>query len=69
MTELSPQMKAGRKLRQLIAENFSSQEEFADAYGADPRTIGRYVNQGINKVDAIQELADWFGIDFKEFFL
>ncbi|MBQ6979059.1 MAG: helix-turn-helix transcriptional regulator [Clostridia bacterium] len=65
---LSPQMKAGQKLRALIEENFSSQEEFAYEYGADLRTISRYINSGINKIDIIQGLADWFGIQFADFF-
>lgn len=68
MSDLSPQMKAGQKLRALIVENYSSQEEFADDYGADIRTISRYVNNGINKVDIIQDFADWFGIEFSDFF-
>ena len=61
-------MKAGHKLRALIEENFSSQEEFAYEYGADLRTISRYINSGINKIDIIQGLADWFGIPFADFF-
>ncbi len=67
MNNLSPQMKAGQKLRILIAENCSSQEKFAFDYGADVRTINRYINEGINKLDVIQSLADYFGISFEEF--
>lgn len=67
MNDLSPQMLAGQRLRKLIAENFPSQEEFAFQYGADVRTINRYINNGINKLDIIQELADWFGVDFMDF--
>lgn len=62
-------MKAGQKLRALIEENFSSQEDFAFEYGADIRTISRYINNGINKIDVIQSLADWFGISFADFFV
>ncbi len=69
MNNLSPQMKAGQKLRALIEENFSSQEDFAFEYGADIRTISRYINNGINKIDVIQSLADWFGISFADFFV
>lgn len=60
-------MLAGKRLRELIAENYPSQEEFADEYGADIRTVSRYINNGINKLDIIQELADWFCIDFMDF--
>lgn len=65
---LSPQIKAGRTLRRLIEENFSSQEEFAYEYGADIRTISRYINNGINKIDVIQELAERFDVPFEYFF-
>ncbi len=65
---LSPQLKAGRALRRLIEENFSSQEEFAYEYGADIRTISRYINNGINKIDVIQELAERFDVPFEYFF-
>ena len=65
---LSPQLKAGMVLRQLIAENYPSQEEFAYDYGADIRTISRYINNGINKIDVIQELAEFFDVPFEFFF-
>ncbi|MBQ8428861.1 MAG: helix-turn-helix transcriptional regulator [Clostridia bacterium] len=68
MTELTPQLKAGRKLRELISRDFDSQEDFAFEYGCDVRTISRYVNQGIEKVGVIQELAMYFNVDFMDFF-
>ena len=49
MANLTPQLKAGQKLRELIARDFESQEDFAFAYGCDVRTVSRYVNQGIEK--------------------
>ena len=68
MMSLTPGKRAGEKLRKLIQENYSSQEEFAYEYGADLRTINRYINNGINQVNVIQELADFFNITFVEFF-
>ena len=68
MDKLSPQQLAGKNLRRLIQENYSSQEEFAYDFGPDIRTINRYINNGINKVDIIQELADFFGVSFMDFF-
>ena len=68
MVKLSPQQIAGKKLRNLIQENYPSQEEFAFEYGTDIRTVSRYINIGINKVATIQELADFFGISFLDFF-
>ncbi len=68
MNELSPQNKAGMALKKLIKANYSSQEEFAYDFGTDVRTVNRYVNNGINKIDTIQELAVFFRLSFFEFF-
>ena len=68
MADISRQLKAGQKLRQLIQENFRTQEEFAERYGMEIRSVSRYINQGINKVDVIQELADFFQVNFLDFF-
>lgn len=68
MTKLSPEILAGNKLRKLIENNFSSQEEFAFEYGIDIRTLSRHINQGINKINAVQEYAEYFHIDFLDFF-
>ena len=68
MTDLSYALLAGQNLKQLIKDNYSTQEEFAFDYGADIRTISRYVNNGINKIDAIQEFAEFFDVPFEYFF-
>ena len=68
MRNLSPQQLAGLNLRRLIQENYSSQEEFAYDYGIELRSVSRYINNGINKIDAIQQLADFFNVDFMDFF-
>lgn len=68
MGKLSPQQIAGFNLRRLIQENYSSQEDFAYDYGMELRTVSRYINNGINKIDAIQQLADFFNVDFMYFF-
>ncbi len=67
MSELSASQKAGKTLRRLIKENYSSQEEFAFEYGADVRTISRYVNNGIRDTDKIQEFALHFHVNFFDF--
>lgn len=59
---------AGEKLRQLIAENYNTQEEFALDYGLELRTVSRYINSGINKVSTLQELADFFHVPIVDFF-
>ena len=68
MAVLSYALIAGQNLKQLIKENYGTQEDFAYDYGAEIRTISRYVNQGINKIDVIQELAEFFNVPFEYFF-
>ena len=68
MNEFDAAKRAGQVLRKLISENYSSQEEFAFEYGADVRTINRYINNGINKIDVIQDFAELFNVDFVDFF-
>ncbi len=67
MSSLSLPQIAGSKLRILIKENYDSQQEFADDYNLELRTVNRYINEGINKLDLIQELADFFKVDPKFF--
>lgn len=68
MTQLPLRQKAGNALRRLIQENYSTQEDFAYDYGLDIRSVSRYINNGISKIDTIQELADFFKVDYTEFF-
>ena len=68
MSSWTPQQKAGLVLMRLIQERYSSQEEFALDYGMELRTVSRYVNQGINKISVVQELADFFALEFEDFF-
>lgn len=68
MTQLPLRQRAGNALRRLIQENYATQEDFADDYGLDIRSVSRYVNSGISKIDTIQELADFFKVDYTEFF-
>ena len=58
----------GVVLRRLIKENYNSQQEFADDFGLEARTVSRYVNKGIDQVCRIQELADFFQIEVVDFF-
>ncbi len=68
MTQLPLRQKAGNALRRLIQENYATQEDFAYDYGLDIRSVSRYVNGGISKIDTIQELAEFFKVDYTEFF-
>ena len=58
---------AGTVLRKLIEENYSSQEEFAFDFGTDLRTVSRYVNSGITKIQTLQELSLFFNVSIKYF--
>lgn len=58
---------AGEKLRQLIQQNYASQDEFAADFGTDIRNVSRYVNNGINKISLLQELAAFFHISIIDF--
>ena len=68
MSNIDYTLRAGQKLRELINQNYRTQEDFAYDFGADLRTINRYINEGINKLSVIQELAEYFGVDIKYFF-
>ena len=68
VSEQNAAKKAGEHLRMLIQQNYTSQEEFAMDFGADLRTISRYINGGINKVTIIQELAAFFDVEIVSFF-
>ena len=55
---------AGAKLKRLIKESkYGTQEEFASEFGADVRTVGRWINHGIDKLSTITQIAEFFGID------
>ena len=59
---------AGNMLRRLISENYNSQMDFAYDYGAEIRTVNRWINEGINKIDVVESLARFFGKNIIEFF-
>ena len=67
MAELSLEQIAGMKLKTIIKENYKTQQDFADDYGMEIRTVNRYVNNGITKLATIEELADFFHVDYKFF--
>ncbi len=66
-TSLSKEQLAGKNLRRLLRDINITQEEFAFQYGADVRTVNRYINKGIPKVSTIQEIAEYLDVDFLEF--
>ena len=67
MSDFDATKRAGEVLRKLIQENYASQEEFAYDFGTDIRTVSRYVNNGINKISVLQELAVFFHVNIVDF--
>lgn len=54
---------AGAKLKQLIKQSkYKTQEEFAFEFGIDVRTIGRWINRGIDSLSTIEQIAEFFGV-------
>lgn len=67
MSNLPIEKVAGNALRVSIKKRYPSQQAFAEDYGTDLRNVSRWVNQGINDVRTIQELAIFFDMDFFSF--
>lgn len=54
----------GANLKRAIKESkWKTQEKFAEAFGAEVRTVGRWCNQGIDKLSLVQQIADFLEID------
>lgn len=67
MSEMDAMKYAGEVLRKLIKDNYKSQEDFAFEFGTDIRNVSRWINNGINKVSTLQELAERFNVPLKYF--
>ena len=64
--ELEPAKIVGKNLKNLIKESGKTQEKFAEEVHADPSTVRRWICYGINKLDSIVQIAEFFGVDFRE---
>ena len=54
----------GANLKRAIKESkWKTQETFSEAFGAEVRTVGRWCNQGIDKLSLVQQIADFLEID------
>jgi hypothetical protein len=54
----------GANLKRAIRESkWKTQAKFAEAFYTEERTVGRWCNQGIDKLSLIQEIADFLEID------
>lgn len=55
---------ADERLKRLIKESkYQTQEEFAFAFGAETRTLSWWLNQGVRKIDTLEQLADFLSVD------
>ena len=54
----------GANLKRAIKESkWKTQEKFSEAFGAEVRSVGRWCNQGIDKLSLVQQIADFLEID------
>ena len=54
----------GANLKRAIKDSkWRTQVRFAEAFGAEDRTVGRWCNQGIDKLSLVKQIADFLGID------
>ena len=58
---------AGKALKKILNNNKISQQDFAFDYGCDVRTVSRYINNGITKIQDIEDIAYYFSMDFLDF--
>ena len=54
----------GANLKRAIKKSkWRTQEKFSEAFGAEVRTVGRWCNQGVDKLSLVQQIADFLEID------
>lgn len=54
---------AGANLKHLLTERRMTQEDFADEFGVDVRTVRRWVKGNLYDLRQLQQIADFFEID------
>lgn len=58
---------AGINLKNLIkASKYKTQEIFAYEFGAEIRTVSRWLNGGIKNIDTLEEIAEFLEVDVFE---
>ncbi len=58
---------AGENVKRLIKESrYRTQEEFAYEFGAEIRTVSRWLNLGIKNIDTLQEIAEFLSVEIEE---
>ncbi len=65
--ELSLSLIAGINLKRLIrSSRYRTQENFAYEFGAEIRTVSRWLNAGVKNIDTLEEIADFLEVDVFE---
>lgn len=50
-------------LREILADRKMTQEELANILSVDPRTVRRYLKDGIDKLSTLELIAERLGVD------
>ncbi|XMB66637.1 helix-turn-helix transcriptional regulator [Mycoplasmatota bacterium zrk1] len=66
MTDLNDPKMIGSKIKELLSSCQMTQEQFAEEFYIDPRTIRRWIKEGINKLDVLSDIARFFEVDVKD---
>ena len=67
--ELSLSLIVGINLKRLIrSSRYRTQENFAYEFGAEIRTVSRWLNAGVKNIETIEEIEDNIEIDVFELF-
>lgn len=65
--ELSLSLIAGINLKRLIrGSKYRTQENFAYEFGAEIRTVSRWLNAGVKNIDTLEEIALFLEVDVFE---
>lgn len=60
--EESPAMMVGHFLKNELKRRKISQESFSETLGVDPRTVRRWISGGVNSVNTVCEIMQFFGL-------
>lgn len=53
--------------RELRIRN-TTQEQFAEQFGVDPRTVRRWISGGVHSLDVVAEIAEYLGVSVRDIF-
>ncbi len=65
--EFSLSLIAAKNLKHLIrSSKYRTQDNFAYEFGAEIRTVSRWLNKGIKNIDTLEEIAKFLDVDVFE---